>query len=139
MLYFSLYCELFFRITIMPRLFKNTFPLVFLFVVFQVNGHHSFAIYDFETQIPFDGVVETLKFRNPHIEMTLKTVDENGEETIIHFIEGAPANMMVRNGIKPEMMAPGSRIHAVGSPLIENPTKFFLRVVRTEDGTEYSN
>lgn len=105
----------------------------------QLTAHHSFAIYDFETQIPFDGVVETLKFRNPHISMTLKVINENGEEVIVDFIEGAPANMMVRNGIKPDQMKPGSKVHAVGSPLIENPSKFFLRSIRTEDGSEYSN
>jgi hypothetical protein len=105
----------------------------------QLTAHHSFAIYDFETQVPFDGVVETLKFRNPHISMTLKVINENGEEVIVDFIEGAPANMMVRNGIKPDQMKPGSKVHAVGSPLIENPSKFFLRSIRTEDGSEYSN
>jgi hypothetical protein len=105
----------------------------------QLTAHHSFAIYDFETQLPFDGVVETLKFRNPHISMTLKVINENGEEVIVDFIEGAPANMMVRNGIKPDQMKPGSKVHAVGSPLIENPSKFFLRSIRTEDGSEYSN
>ena len=102
-------------------------------------AHHSFAIYDFETQIPFDGVVESVKFRNPHIEMTLKVINADGEEEIIHFIEGAPANMMVRNGIRPDMLKPGTRLHTLGSPLIEDPGKFFLRSVRTEDGTEYSN
>ena len=105
----------------------------------HVSAHHSFAIYDFETQIPFDGVVDTLKFRNPHIEMTIKIINEDGAEEVIHFIEGAPANMMVRNGIKPDMISPGSTVHAVGSPLIEDPSKFFLRSIRTEDGTEYSN
>jgi len=105
----------------------------------QLTAHHSFAIYDFETQVPFDGVVETLKFRNPHISMTLKVINENGEEVLVDFIEGAPANMMVRNGIKPDQMKPGSKVHAVGSPLIENPSKFFLRSIRTEDGSEYSN
>lgn len=105
----------------------------------QAFTHHSFAIYDFETQIPFDGVVESVKFRNPHIELTLRITNEDGEEEIIHFIEGAPANMMVRAGIRPEMLKPGARLHTRGSPLIDDPTKFFLRSVRTEDGTEYSN
>ena len=123
-------------------MFKTLYSLLFIstaFLSIQAVAHHSFAIYDFETQIPFDGVVESVKFRNPHIEMTLKVINQDGQEETIHFIEGAPANMMVRNGIRPEMMSPGSRVHAVGSPLIEDPSKFFLRAIRTEDGTEYSN
>lgn len=100
-------------------------------------AHHSFAIFDFQTQIPFEGTVETLKFRNPHIEMTLKSVDENGQEKLIHFIEGAPANMLVRSGLRPEMIAPGTRITAIGSPLLEDNNKFFLRIIRLQSGEEF--
>ena len=102
----------------------------------QIMGHHSFAIYDFATRVPFDGVVDTIKFRNPHIEMTLKIINTEGQEEIIH---GAPANMMVRSGVRPAMMSPGTKLHAIGSPLIEDPTKYFLRSIRTEDGKEYAN
>ncbi|MDG1851372.1 MAG: DUF6152 family protein [Gammaproteobacteria bacterium] len=123
----------------MNKLLRISVLVISCLFATQLTAHHSFAIYDFETQVPFDGVVETLKFRNPHISMTLKVINENGEEVIVDFIEGAPANMMVRNGIKPDQMKPGSKVHAVGSPLIENPSKFFLRSIRTEDGSEYSN
>ena len=117
---------------------------LFAFMAFAVSavptlGHHSFAIYDFETKVPFDGLVDSVKFRNPHIEMTIKIINAEGDEEIIHFIEGAPANMMVRNGIRPDMVKPGAKVHTVGSPLIEDPSKFFLRSIRTEDGNEYSN
>ena len=103
----------------------------------QALAHHSFAIFDFDTQIPFEGTVETLSFRNPHMAMTLKTVNEDGEEVIIDFIEGAPANMLARSGLRPAMIAPGTKITAIGSPLNEDPTKFFLRVIRLENGEEY--
>ena len=102
-------------------------------------AHHSFAIFDFQTKIPFEGVVETIKFRNPHIEMTLKVVAEDGSEKIVHFIEGAPANMLVRGGITPDKVKPGSKLWTEGSPLLEDPNKFFLRTIRAEDGTVYGN
>ena len=124
---------------LMFKLIKTVLILGFILAMSQAGAHHSFAIYDFETQVPFDGVVDTLKFRNPHIEMTLKIINTDGEEEIIHFIAGAPANLMVRNGIRPNMISPGTKLHAVGSPLIEDPKKYFLRAIRTEDGTEYSN
>jgi hypothetical protein len=100
-------------------------------------AHHSFAIFDFQTQIPFDGTVETLKFRNPHISMTLKTVDENGKETIIEFVEGAPANMLVRSGLRPEMIKPGTHVIATGSPRLDDNSKFFLRLIHLDDGKEF--
>lgn len=123
----------------MRKILKSIAIISAMILAAKVAAHHSFAIYDFDTQVPFDGVVDSVKFRNPHIEMTLRIVNDDGAEEIIHFIEGAPANMMVRNGIRPDMMKPGSVVHAVGSPLIEDPEKYFLRVIRTADGTEYAN
>ena len=98
-------------------------------------AHHSFAIYDFATEIEFDGVVETLNFKNPHIAMTLTYVDEDGETKIANFVEGAPANMMVRSGFNPAWIAPGSKIRAVGSPRHDNPDNMFLKAVILEDGS----
>jgi hypothetical protein len=103
----------------------------------SANAHHSFAVYDFSTQIEFVGKVEELNFKNPHIAMTMVVVGEDGESKIIDFIEGAPANMLARKGLRPDMIAPGTEITAFGSPLNEDPTKFFLRRVRLADGREF--
>ena len=100
-------------------------------------AHHSFAVYDFTQEIAFEGVVETLNFKNPHIAMTLIQTDENGATRTINFIEGAPANMLVRNGLRPEMIKPGTKITAYGSPRREDPTVYFLRRVVLEDGREF--
>lgn len=102
-----------------------------------VLAHHSFAVYDFSTQIPFDGTVVSLKFRNPHVALTLKSMDEHGKELIVEFIEGPPANMLVRSGLKPEMIKPGTHITAVGSPSLEDRNKFFLRTVKLDSGEEF--
>ena len=103
----------------------------------HLMAHHSFAIYDFDTQIPFTGVIETIKFRNPHVAMTLKHTREDGTTEIINFIEGAPANMLVRSGLRPDMVKPGTRITAYGSPDRKDPTRFFLRKIQLEDGREF--
>lgn len=113
------------------------FVLVLSSVLSTSWAHHSFAVYDFATQIEFVGKVETLNFKNPHIAMTLTVVTEDGETQVIDFIEGAPANMLARKGLRPDMIAPGTEITAVGSPLIDDPTKFFLRRVRLADGREF--
>lgn len=102
-----------------------------------VSAHHSFAIYDFDTQIPFAGVIETIKFRNPHIAMTLKHTREDGTTEIINFPEGAPANMLARSGLRPNMVRPGTKITAVGSPSKEDPNRYFLRKIILENGKEY--
>ena len=101
------------------------------------NAHHSFAVYDFANEIAFEGVVETLNFKNPHIAMTLSYEAEDGTTKIANFVEGAPANMMVRNGFNPAWIAPGTKITAIGSPRHDNPEQLFLKAVILEDGTEY--
>jgi hypothetical protein len=35
------------------------------------------------------------------------------------------------------MIAVGTKITAVGSPLRDDPSKYFLRVIRLEDGKEF--
>lgn len=124
----------------LTRSIRNTvFALACAILPASLFAHHSFAIFDFQTQIPFEGTVETLKFRNPHIEMTLKTVDEQGNEKIVHFIEGAPANMLARQGLKPDMLKKGTKVTGIGSPLLEDDSKFFLRSIILEDGREFRN
>jgi hypothetical protein len=115
---------------------KYLLSLVLLLAV-PALAHHSFAVYDFDTQITFEGTVEKLQFRNPHIALTLKTTDANGNEQIVNFIEGAPANMLARAGLKPDMIKKGTRITAIGSPLHDDKTKFFLREIRLQDGQAF--
>ncbi|HEX6997962.1 MAG TPA: DUF6152 family protein [Gammaproteobacteria bacterium] len=102
-------------------------------------AHHSFAVYDMTTTVEFEGVVETLKFRNPHIAMTLLRKNEDGEEEKVEFVEGAPANMLVRMGLDPARIKPGTKIKAVGSPRTDNPNAYFLRTIILEDGTRFES
>lgn len=111
--------------------------LLMLATLSVARAHHSFAVYDFEQQIEFVGTVDTLNFKNPHIAMTLRVTNEHGESEIINFIEGAPANMLARNGLRPDMIAPGTKITAVGSPLMTDSSKYFLRNVILPDGREF--
>jgi hypothetical protein len=100
-------------------------------------AHHSFAVYDFDQQIEFVGTVDTINFKNPHISMSLKVANESGEMQVIDFIEGAPANMLARKGLRPAMVAEGVEITVFGSPLIEDPSKFFIRRIVLADGSEF--
>ena len=122
-----------------PVLTTSAALLALLLVVPSAQAHHSFAVFDFKTEVPFEGIVESVKFRNPHIAMTLKTKGADGKEVLVEFIEGAPANMLVRQGLHPEQIAPGSHIHAIGSPLLEDHSKYFIRIIKLDDGQEFRN
>jgi len=115
---------------------KPIFALAGVLLAPLAAAHHSFAIYDMETEIEFVGVVDTVKFRNPHMSMTLRET-KDGEERIIDFVEGAPANMLVRMGLDPKSLEPGQRLTAIGSPRRDDPDAFFLKAVILEDGTRF--
>jgi hypothetical protein len=125
----------------LPRAYRRTREVAVLVLLAGLAhvaaAHHSFAVFDFSQEIPFEGVVDTLNFKNPHIAMTLRRTLDSGETEVVNFIEGAPANMLVRNGLRPDMIKPGTRITAIGSPLREDPSQYFLRRVRLEDGREF--
>lgn len=101
------------------------------------SAHHSFAVYDLDHQISFEGVVATLKFRNPHIALTLTRTLPNGATENVNFVEGMPANMALRLGLSPDLIKPGTRLTAIGSPRKDNPHVFFLRKVKLADGREF--
>ncbi len=102
------------------------------------TAHHSFAIYDMSQNIEFEGVVDVVKLRNPHMAMTLVQTKTDGSKATINFVEGAPANMIVRLGLKPDDIAPGKKIKAIGAPRRDNPTEFFLKAVILPDGRKFS-
>jgi hypothetical protein len=102
-------------------------------------AHHSFAIYDMQQNVEFHGVVDTVKFRNPHMAMTLTVTDDNGAKRTINFVEGAPANMLARLGLRPEFIEPGQEITAIGAPRHDNPDAWFLKVVILADGTRFNS
>jgi hypothetical protein len=102
-------------------------------------AHHSFAIYDMQQNVEFHGVVDTVKFRNPHMAMTLTVTDANGEKHTINFVEGAPANMLARLGLRPEYIQPGEEITAIGAPRHDDPDAWFLKVVVLADGRRFNS
>ena len=102
------------------------------------SAHHSFAIYDMQQDVEFVGVVETVKFRNPHMAMTLTTTGANGEQQTIDFVEGAPANMLARLGLRPDMIKPGQKITAIGAPRRDDPNAWFLKAIILPDGTRFN-
>jgi sugar/nucleoside kinase (ribokinase family) len=103
-----------------------------------VAAHHSFAIYDMQQNVEFRGVIATVKFRNPHMAMTLTVTDDKGGERTINFVEGAPANMLARLGLRPELIKPGQEITAIGAPRHDDPDAWFLKAIVLPDGTRFN-
>jgi hypothetical protein len=107
-------------------------------VATSAAAHHSFAIYDMQQDVEFHGVVATIKLRNPHMAMTLTTTGTDGKQQTIEFVEGAPANMLARLGLRPEHVKVGQEITAIGAPRHDNPNAWFLKAIILPDGTRFN-
>jgi hypothetical protein len=101
-------------------------------------AHHSFAIYDMQQDVEFHGVISNIKLRNPHMAMTLTTTGADGKQQTIEFVEGAPANMLARLGLRPEHVKVGQEITAIGAPRHDNPNAWFLKAIILPDGTRFN-
>ena len=121
----------------MKKRLKGLLVAALAAVALPAAAHHSFAIYDMTQNIEFDGVVETLKMRNPHMAMTLTVTNADGTKKTINFVEGAPANMIVRMGLNPADVAAGKPIKAIGAPRKDDPNAYFLKAIILPDGRKY--
>ena len=115
-----------------------TLCIAFGALALPAAAHHSFAIYDMQQNVEFHGVIATVKLRNPHMAMTLTTTDATGAQRTIDFVEGAPANMLARLGLRPEHVKPGQEITAIGAPRTDNPNAWFLKAIILPDGTRFN-
>ena len=117
---------------------RITLSLLLTAVAMPVAAHHSFAIYDMQQDVEFHGVIASIKLRNPHMAMTLTTEGANGAQQTINFVEGAPANMLARLGLRPEHVKVGQEITAIGAPRHDNPNAWFLKAIILPDGTRFN-
>src|ERR1700674_325785 len=60
-------------------------------------AHHSFAMFDQQNPIELEGVVQDLKFTNPHSFIVLSVKQENGS-TLNWNLEGTSPSALVRGG-----------------------------------------
>jgi hypothetical protein len=70
--------------------------------------------------------------------LTLRVTKDDGTTGTIHFVEGAPANMVVRVGLNPADIAVGKPIKAIGAPLLADPNVYFLKAIILPDGRRFT-
>jgi hypothetical protein len=123
----------------MRRLLATATCFATLLGAASVAAHHSFAIYDMRQNVEFRGTVASVKFRNPHMALTLTVTNDDGTQRTVEFVEGAPANMLARLGLRPDFIAPGEEITAIGAPRHDDPDRWFLKVIVLADGTRFNS
>ena len=88
-------------------------------LLFVVPGaapaHHSLLAYDQSKIVEFEGEVTDVFWRNPHVRLTVRALDENGGERM-WIVEGGPVNSMERAGINEAIVSVGDSVRLAGHP-----------------------
>lgn len=80
------------------------------------QAHHSFAAsFDVDGDIELEGEVVAVRWRNPHVEFEIRTVDEAGNEQVWTAESLAPSGLRRRDIVDP-FVAVGDRVRVAGNP-----------------------
>lgn len=73
-------------------------------------AHHGWGSYDAANPVTVNGPIQTLKFENPHAQMTVKGADKVWTVTL------APTSRMTARGATSAVVAVGKQVSAYGYP-----------------------
>ncbi|MBK7117492.1 MAG: hypothetical protein IPM70_04920 [Proteobacteria bacterium] len=80
-----------------------------LSVAAVAQAHHSFAMFDNETEQTIEGTVKEFQWTNPHIWVQINVTGADGKVTE-YSIEGGSPNGLRRQGWSKDTMKPGDKI-----------------------------
>ena len=101
------------------------------------HSHHStLGLYDADCIVEIEGIVTSVRWRNPHPSYTVAVLDESGE-TLEWAVEagGAVSTMRLR-GVGRDVIEVGDRIRIAGESSTRGRPELFGRNVLLEDGQE---
>ncbi|MES2603350.1 MAG: DUF6152 family protein [Pseudomonadota bacterium] len=89
-----------------------------LLLVSAADAHHSFSMFNRETQIVVTGKVQRWDFNNPHSWLHMNVTNADGTETLWSF-EGAAPPQLVGRGITGASFEPGDELTLMFCPLAD--------------------
>ncbi len=103
------------------------------------SAHHSaFVHFDRNEIVDITGELVSLSWRNPHIEMTVRVVDDAGNETMWLGQERG-AVLLGRKGVTQDMFTIGDTIRLAGFRGRRNRESLFVTNIMLDDGREVYN
>ena len=102
-----------------------------------VLAHHSAAAFDTSQQVKITGTVESYRFANPHIYLTLQVKRDNGTTETVE-VEAGAASVLNGLGFNKSAISKGDVVTIVGNPGRKDPAKLVLgRELYKRDGAYY--
>ncbi len=104
-------------------------------------AHHSFAMFDNESQIKLKGTVTDFQWQNPHVYIEVDASDVYGKDksTKSWTIECANPGILNRIGWKFNMVKAGDTVTMIVAPLRSGEPGALLKQITLPDGKVFTN
>lgn len=100
------------------NIFRRTVSIGIAIFAGSVSAHHGPSFFDQDRTSVMTGVVTSIKWSNPHVEIVLEGQDEDGAP-VIWIVEASPPHQLVRVGVPSDFISIGDNIEITGHPAIE--------------------
>jgi hypothetical protein len=100
-------------------------------------AHHGTAMFEMDHLTTIKGSVVDYQLINPHVQITLKVV-QNGGNSVDWMVEAVSMNMMMRAGFRRDSVKAGDIVSVTGHPGKNGRTIILLTKIALPDGRELS-
>jgi len=98
-------------------------------------AHHSTNANFTQEIISVEGIIERVRFQNPHASVLIKSIAEDGSETF-WLVESGARTTLERQGVSLDILKIGSTVKATGRKGRREFT-MYLKEILFEDGTVF--
>lgn len=113
--------------------------LLFVFALFgapSATAHHNWsALYDVESDIEFEGVIDEIVWRNPHVRVSF-TVNPGSADQQTFTTESNSVASLIRMGVTEDLLAPGTAVRVAGYRSYSSQTDMFMNHLLLPSGDE---
>ena len=107
-----------------------------LFLAQVAQSHHSsIGIYDEENLVEIEGVVTSVRWRNPHASYTIAVSDENGRAVEWQIETGSVSTLRLR-GVDRDFIQVGDRVRLAGQSSLRGLPEMFAQNMLLDNGQE---
>ncbi len=83
------------------------------FVSCVANAHHATVANFTQEIISVDGVVEQVRYQNPHTSLLISQISDDGKQSY-WLLEAVGSTTLARHGVARDRLVVGEKIHATG-------------------------
>jgi len=111
--------------------------LAVLFLAVQIEGHHSFAMFDHEKKISISGALKEFEWTNPHCWLHVAVTDPTTGRTADWSFEMGSIGQIAAQGWKIDTVKAGDKITVEGYPMKDGSRGGQYLAAKLEDGRSF--